>query len=320
MWLGLSAVFVAFSYALVKFLTSVHMRRLRDSHQRLHTEVKRDRQRLQAVENKLQVQRSQRGAVQQKLTNARRFKDELHSRLRRELPSSLLNDLAKCVNQHPIPEPEGVRTAHELRLADKVTEALTSLSILVVEIGGTDSDDGDGTVIAGLLVQRLTELEARFSGPEPRRGAADTDPHVLTTAFDDPASALDLMTTIGAAHPEQIAAVRAALVAGITVTQFDQEHVNRLFARTLHSTRSMLEEVGTGELVLNERAHELLGKRPDVSAREGADKLWSVRLGATAESSPESAEEEAATDQEPTADANTEAESVEPDAKTEARI
>ncbi len=34
MWLGMLAVQVAFSYALIKFLTSLHMRRLRDQQAR----------------------------------------------------------------------------------------------------------------------------------------------------------------------------------------------------------------------------------------------------------------------------------------------
>ncbi|MFP6647563.1 MAG: hypothetical protein VCF24_28985 [Candidatus Latescibacterota bacterium] len=77
------AVLVAFSYALIKFLTSLHMRRLRDQQARLLNDVKRERQRLQAVEGKLQVQSAQRGSVQQKLDIARRFKEDLFSRLRR---------------------------------------------------------------------------------------------------------------------------------------------------------------------------------------------------------------------------------------------
>ena len=278
MWLGFLAILVAFGYALIKFLASLHMRRLRDVHARLLHEVKRERQRLQAVEGKLQVQRSQRGAVQQKLANARRFKDDLFGRLRLALPSTLTGELRECVNRHPIPEPEGVRTAHSLRLADKVTAALTSLSILVVEFSAGDAADGSETVLAGELVQQLTSLGALFTGPEPRQGAPEGSPAVLTTAFDEPAGALDLMTALGASHGEQVHAARVVLVAGITVTEFDQEHVNRLFARTLHSTRQLLEDADPGTLVLNERAHELLGDRAGISPRDGAEGQWVVSL------------------------------------------
>ena len=149
-WLGMLAALVAFSYALIKFLTSLHMRRLRDQQARLLNDVKRERQRLQAVEGKLQVQTAQRDSVQQKLDIARRFKEDLFSRLRLDLPSTLTGELQECVNRNPIPEPDGVRTAHDLHLADKVTEALTNLSILVVEFSDDDAD-GAHTVLAGEL-------------------------------------------------------------------------------------------------------------------------------------------------------------------------
>ena len=37
-----------------------------------------------------------------------------------------------------------MRTAHDLHLADKVTEALTNLSILVVEFSDDDADGAHG--------------------------------------------------------------------------------------------------------------------------------------------------------------------------------
>lgn len=283
MWLGLTALLVAFGYAIVKFLTSLHMRRLRDLHFRLLNEVKKERQRVQAVDGKLQIQRAKRGEVQQKLTNARRFKDDLFGRLRLELPSTLMAELRQCVNRHPIPEPDGVRTAHDLRLADKVTAALTQLSLVVVEFSAEDEDDGAVTVLAGELVKRLTAAGARFTGPETRRGEPEGSPQVLTTAFDEPGTALDTLAALGATHADSIHVLRAVLVAGISITEFDQEHVNRLFARTLHSTRQLLESAAPGALILNERAQQLLGQRPEVVPVEDSDNLWMVALGAAAQ-------------------------------------
>jgi hypothetical protein len=280
MWLGLSAIIVAFTYALIKFLTSAHMRRLRDQHMHLLQEVKRERKRLQAVEGKLHVQRSQRGSAQQKLANARRFKDDLFSRLRLELPSNLAGELNKCVNRHPIPEPEGVRTAHELRLVDKVTDALSALTLLVVELA-PDPDDAPGARVAlgGDLVERLKALGVRFTGPAVRRGAPDEAAEVLTTAVDDPAQAVDLLVAFGEAHAEHVAQLRGVLISGVTVTDFDKEHVNRLFARTLHGTRALLDEAEAGQVVINQKAHDLLGARPGIDAKEGPDLLWILPLG-----------------------------------------
>jgi hypothetical protein len=278
MWLGMLAIIVAFGYAIVKFLTTLHMRRLRDQHSRLQQEIKRGRQRLQAVEGTLQINQSRRGSVQQKLNSARRFKDDLFNRLQLELPSSHMAELRQCINRHPVPEPEGVRTAHDLHLAEKVTAALTTLTILVVEIRTQESGSAHN-LLAGELVKKLTALDIRFTGPEVRRGGSEGSPRYLTTAFDEPADALALISNVGATYPEHIQVLRAVLVAGIIIDEFDQDHVNRIFARTLHSTRRLVEDAEPGTLTINERAHELLGERPEILAVDGPDNLWVTVLG-----------------------------------------
>ena len=69
------------------------------------------------------------------------------------------------------------------------------------------------------------------------------------------------------------------MVAGIIIDEFDQDHVNRIFARTLHSTRRLVEDAEPGTLTINERAHELLGERPEILAVDGPDNLWVTVLG-----------------------------------------
>ena len=118
-------------------------------------------------------------------------------------------------------------------------------------------------MLAGELVKRLTVLEIRFTGPDKRQGAPEGSPQVLTTAFDEPTG---------------VNVLRAVLVAGITVSEFDREHVNRLFARTLHSTRQLIEEAEPRTLVFNERAHGLLGDRPGIEPSDSVDGHWVMSL------------------------------------------
>ena len=118
-------------------------------------------------------------------------------------------------------------------------------------------------MLAGELVKRLTVLEIRFTGPDKRQGAPEGSPQVLTTAFDEPTG---------------VNVLRAVLVAGITVSEFDREHVNRLFARTLHSARQLIEEAEPRTLVFNERAHGLLGDRPGIEPSDSVDGHWVMSL------------------------------------------
>ncbi|HCL29219.1 MAG TPA: hypothetical protein DIC52_12385 [Candidatus Latescibacteria bacterium] len=118
-------------------------------------------------------------------------------------------------------------------------------------------------MLAGELVKRLTVLEIRFTGPDKRQGAPEGSPQVLTTAFDEPTG---------------VNVLRAVLVAGITVSESDREHVNRLFARTLHSARQLIEEAEPRTLVFNERAHGLLGDRPGIEPSDSVDGHWVMSL------------------------------------------
>lgn len=118
-------------------------------------------------------------------------------------------------------------------------------------------------MLAGELVKRLTVLEIRFTGPDKRQGAPEGSPQVLTTTFDEPTG---------------VNVLRAVLVAGITVSESDREHVNRLFARTLHSTRQLIEEAEPRTLVFNERAHGLLGDRPGIEPSDSVDGHWVMSL------------------------------------------
>ena len=86
------------------------------------------------------------------------------------------------------------------------------------------------------------------------------------------------MNDLASEHPQDVNVLRAVLVAGIAVSEFDREHVNRLFARTLHSTRQLIEEAEPRTLVFNERAHGLLGDRPGIEPSDSVDGHWVMSL------------------------------------------
>lgn len=279
MWLGILAILVAFGYALTKFLTTLHMRRLRENATRLQGDLKRERQRLQAMEGKRQVERARFGETQQKLGNARRFKEDLFGRLRLELPSTMADDLRKCVNRHPVPEPAGVKTAHELHLADRVNEALSSLSILVVEFGD-DAEGGSGarTLLQGELVKDLRRLEILYSGPKPVKDGFEEGPTRLVTAFDEPGKALKVVRRLARSHADHIVTVRATLVAGMALSELDQDNVNRRFARALLGAEQLLNSAPEASLLVNEQAREFLGDHDDITEHNAVEKTWILSL------------------------------------------
>ncbi len=264
MWLGLSAVAAALIFALVKFFTSLHIRRLRERHMRLAHDIKRERDRERALDGKLQVETSRRGAVEKKLATSRRFKEDLYGRLRVELPESMQTEMRSCIDRHPVAEPSGVRVAHQLGLSERISHALDQLSILVIELPDTSTKVLEG------LVNLLQEQEQRFSPPE-----EDSESRWLTTAFDRPDDALQFVRRALAVHDaSELGAVRGILLAGLNVTDFDLDSVNKLFAKTLHGARAILESAPEQGLLIEGSAYELATDTRGFELYSQAEKLW----------------------------------------------
>ena len=58
MWLGFTAAFIGIAYALLKFLTMFHLRRLKEDIIAAQHEVQKSRQRLERLHEKLSIMQS----------------------------------------------------------------------------------------------------------------------------------------------------------------------------------------------------------------------------------------------------------------------
>ncbi|MFH1569757.1 MAG: hypothetical protein ABIL09_17305 [Gemmatimonadota bacterium] len=272
MWLGISAVAVAIVYALVKFVTAVHIRRLRDERVRLHYDLKRALQRLESLEGKLQVDRSSKGLVEQKSQTARRFKDEMYARLRVELPEPLLPELRRCINRNPVPEPRGVRLFHDLKLADRIAAALEAVSVIVFEL--RDGGAPESAVIKGQLLQSLKLGAVPFASPEPRD--EDESEERLVAAFDDAEKAMGFARQFASqAAAEHLGRLQGVLMAGVSRGGEGEGDLGRAFARSLELAQQLADTAPPGCLLINAAAHDSLADRSGVEVFSKVEKLYS---------------------------------------------
>lgn len=271
MWLGLIAVAVAMVYALVKFLTAMHMRRLRDERLRLHYDLKRSQQRQESLEGKLQVERSNKGSILQKTQTARRFKDEMYARLRIELPEALQPDLRKCINRNPVPESRGVRLFRDLRLGDTISSALEAVSIAVFEFAGDAASAH--AVLKGQLLQLLTDESVPHATPELRD---EEDRERIVAAFDHPDAALVFARRLAGLVPaEHLAYLQGVLMAAANVGDDDEDDLSRVFARSLDLAQQMADTAPAGCLLLNEAAFAALGDTRGIEEFSKVERLYS---------------------------------------------
>ena len=256
MWLGIFAVIIAVSYALIKFLTNVHMRRLVDKRGQLNLEVQKVRGRVSSLDGKIQVARSHLGAIEQKLDVARRFKKEIHDRLRVELPDERLIELRSCISRNPVPEPGGVRIFNELEIANKISTTLGAMSVAVfhahIPAAGDESEE-DGFVKtlekAGVKSTRHTTVKS---------GSSDEIEAIVTT-FDSPVDALELTQAfIQKASAQDVAELRGIVLAGVNENRVQADVIDRIFAKALERAMQSLATAPPGCLLLNRAAFDIL--------------------------------------------------------------
>lgn len=277
MWLGLSAVVVAMVYALVKFLTAAHMRRLRDDRIRLHYDLKKSQQRLESLEGKLQVEGSNKGSILQKAQTARHFKDEMYARLRIELPDALLPELRKCINRNPVPESRGVRLFHDLKLSDKISAALEAVSIAVFEFA--DEDPAAHAVLKGQLVQLLDEESVPHATPELRD---ENDRERIVAAFDTPDSAMGFARRlVGRGSAALFAHLQGVLMSAANLGDDGDNDLSHVFARSLDLAQEMADTAPAGSLLMNEAAYSAISDRHGVEEFSKVEHLytWAWQAG-----------------------------------------
>jgi len=261
MWLGAIAVIVAVSYAVIKFLSGVHWRRLRERQVRLQSELNKNRQRLLALDGTLHVERGRRGAIDQKLDVGRRFKDELFHRLRLELPGPLVAEARNCINHNPLPQPRGVRMFHELKIADKIAKTLQSMAVGLFEFSIPDAS------VRSSLMDTFTEMldatEVSYIRGQPgddEASASLLEESSIVCAFDRASSCVELTRAfIPKAGGDLMGQVRAVLLAGVNTTQHADDDVSRLFARALDHALEFIGHAPQGSLLMNAAAREDVG-------------------------------------------------------------
>lgn len=272
--LGFVAVFVALVFALVKFLTTVHMRRLYQQRLRTRTDLNKITQRLSSLEDSLQVERASQASTKRKIVAAIHFKESLHKRLLIELPDRLQHRLSLCIDRNPVPETTGVKLFHELNLAEKIAETLSDLSVAVFQFP-TD-DDAANAVLKGEFIRALEKAHLRYApGSSVRRSAPDlpADLDFVVCVFDGPAAALDMLCQfIEDLSDERVTQIHGALVSGIGGTADDDpEGIVGRFARSLDRCQELAESAPPATLLFNEVAYDSLLDRQGVKSFSAPD-------------------------------------------------
>ena len=87
MWLGFAAAFIGILYALLKFLTMFHLRRLKEDIIVAQHEVQKNHQRLERLHEKLAVAQSKKRTLQRDNVDIHRVAQQLYVQLRTILPT-----------------------------------------------------------------------------------------------------------------------------------------------------------------------------------------------------------------------------------------
>jgi hypothetical protein len=247
MWIGFSAVFIGMAYAIIKFLSVFHVRRLRDELGALRHAAERQHQKLEVLQARLASQQSEQRTRKRKADELHSTTRQLHARLQAVLPQALQPQLARCCQLNPTPHSDELRLLVDLELVDQVAEALEPLTILLVAL--PEADDAQQTLAVARFVDRLITMDIHFHGP---------DSGSIACVLPDPEQALQLLRGLVQDLPgESSARLRAALQTGMQVTA-EQSELKRMLAHSLQHSRQLLQRAPHGSALLNEAARQQL--------------------------------------------------------------
>ena len=270
MWLGLSAMLTALSFALVKFLTALHMRRMEDDRVRLQYELKRGRQLVDSLQGKWQISQANLGSAQSKVETARRFRDDLRRRLTMELPTEMQTQLDQCLSRHPVPEPRGMKIFHQLHISDRIAAALGAVSIIVLDLPD-DGGPAQATLI-GELVQVMENGGVSYTRTERRD---EDDAERIVCGFDSPDAAMHMVRELArVSSAERLVHLRGILMSAVSVSDDEGDNLTLSFARSLDLAQHLLTSATMGTLLLNEPAFAALSDRTGIEEFSPAEKLY----------------------------------------------
>ena len=243
MWLGFSAAFVGMLYALVKFAAAFDLRRLRERLAQIQYELRKVELRIEAVEERLELERSKKRTLQHETDRLRERVEKRYIRLRALLPSGLLSRLERCRTMRVEPSGGDLKRLQELDLLGEIDKALGSISLLFVRL----PEETDAAL--GALIDRLKAERVRFHGPEEE---------VVVALFPHPRKAVDFFRRfLGGTPKETTAKVRAALYSGMEI-RGEESVIRRLLVSSFRKGRRLLEQAPPGCLLMNEEAHQAL--------------------------------------------------------------
>ena len=243
MLLGFTAAFIGMAYALLKFLTIIHLRRMKEDIVVAQHEVKKNHHHLERLHEKLAITQSKKRTLQRDNVEIHRVAQQLYVRLKTILPKAMHPQLEDCRLQHVPPRNRELKLLFQLDLVDQVARALEPFSLLLLHL--PDADNTEQTLAVARLTQRLSAEELHFHGPEDG---------FISCFFARPAAALHhFRQFIQDLPPASAATVRGALHTGMEVTA-EQSELKRLLARSLQQARQLLEQAPAGALLLNEEA------------------------------------------------------------------
>jgi hypothetical protein len=265
--LGIFAAISGIIYALAKFLTTLRVRRLREALNKAQHDQQRAQQLVDVLDDKKKVERNKKSTLRKDASKARVSTEELYSRLQAELPPTYHPRLAECLTQNPQADPSLLRVLHELKLTDKITAALDSLSLLIVEFLSTDPSVR--SISLGQFAQLLEQAKIRFHAP---------DQATLVCLFDRPLDALELMRQFGRDLPaDLLPPVRAGLYTGVHITE-DSGEIARFLAQHLQLAQKLSSRAPVFTLLLNENAYQSLENQDDIQLFDRTALLYKFSL------------------------------------------
>ena len=263
MLLGILAAVSGIAYAVTKFLTTHRIRRLREALARAQHDLQKTQQRFEALEGTRQVERSKKNSLRQDTIKLRVFTEEHYDRLCHELPKEFQPELEKCHSISPEFDPEILRSLHELKLADRITEALDALSLMVIEF--LNLDQAARSISLGEVVQLVEKAGIRFHAP---------DEITLVCVFDRPVDALSLVREfVHNAPADRSASIRAGLYTGIHIND-EAGEINQFFSQHLQLVRQLSSRAPAGTLLMNENAYHGLEDQKDINLSDQGTLLY----------------------------------------------
>ena len=267
MILGILAAASGIVYAVAKFLTALRVRRLREALVRAQNDLQKAQQLLDVLNGKQKVEHSKRKSVSKDVERLRLANEELYTRLRTELPAQYLPSLDDCMRQNAADDQAQLRVLNELKLAEKISEVLNSLSLLVVEF--IADDESDRTVALGQFARSLDKERTTYHA---------TDQSTIVCTFDAPAQALELLRDFKLETPSgRKIAIRGGLYTGVQLTG-EAADLNRFLAQHLQLARKLSGRAPANVVLLNEGAFQNLDSPDDIDVFDQTSLLYSYRI------------------------------------------